>query len=114
MVLVDPCQLVTLAWTGRCGGISLIDAGPPIAAQDGGDGGVRPSGMLSHGRGDGDTFGGHQGHGVNGDGERVGHGGIEHLEREMRSVVSPLTVERTAGLSMVPACLLRVSVFPTC
>lgn len=89
MVVIDTGRLAALARAGRRRGIPLIDTRPSIAAQDGGDGGVRPTGMLSHGRGDRNAFCGHESHGVDGYGERIGHGGIEHLEREMRSVVSP-------------------------
>lgn len=99
--LTNPRRLAALSRTRGRRGIPFIDPGPPIAAQDGGDGGVRPAGMLPHGRGDGDTFSSHQGHWVNGDMERIRHGGIEHLEREMRSVGDTVELgEQTAGLSV--------------
>lgn len=67
--------------------------------------------MFAHGRGDGDTFGGHQGHWVDGDWQRgAGHGGQAggrgacpggmgyrescHLAEQQQNSLSPLAVSK--------------------
>lgn len=87
MIFIDTKRLTAFTRTRWRRGISLVDTGPSIAAENRGDGGVRPSGMLPHGRGDADAFSGHQRHRVNGNWWRVRHSGIAHLEQEMLSVM---------------------------